>query len=230
MDLSPLAKAIPSWGSPTLEGFDMNVDAQSGQRIKGSARQYVRFYLKKWAEVIAKKVKVNEKTGSTQVLETEIVNREREFVHVVTPGDKNDYDGPAEDFHKREFWAQYRAFRDGKGIPVGTSIDEVSFISTAIATELKYLGVHTLEQLADGSDLLCGQVADGWMLREYARAVVKAGQNNQNVEQVSLLKTDLQKAQETIMEMAEAQKRMQAQLIDLQGRPIQSEPKQKGKV
>lgn len=222
MEASPINKAIPSWGSPTLEGFDLQ-NAHEGERIRGSSRQFVRFYKKKFVEVVATKVKINEKTGSTQVLETKPVEKEEEFVQIVTPGDKNSIDARVEDFHRREFWPQYKAFRDGKGVPLGTPIEECSFISPSIALELKYLGCHTVEQLADGSDLLSNQIANGWELREYARAVVKAQGNNKDKEQVNLLQVNLEKAQQQIAELAEANKKMQAMILDATGNPIRRE-------
>ena len=222
MDLSPLNKVIPSWGSPTLEGFD-TTNIQDGQRLKGSARQYVRFYKKKFMEVVATKVQTNEKTGSVKVLETAVQEIEREMVHIVTPGDKNEIDTIAQDFHKREHWAAYKAFRDGRSAPLGQPIEECTFVSPSIALELKYLGVHTLEQLADSSDLLCGRVANGFELREYAKAMAKANVDNKSLDQVNSLRVELEKAQATIEKMANAQKAMQSTLLDMRGEPVLSE-------
>lgn len=198
--LSPLSKVIPSFGAPTLQDFD-TANVAEGQRIGGSKRQYVRFYKKKWVEIYTTKARINEKTGTSTPLETGTREVEKEFVHIVTPGDKNAVDDFAQDFHRREHWAEYKAFRDGRTAPLGMSIDECTFISPSIATELKYLGVHTVEQLADGADILCNQIANGWELREYARAVCKANKDNQSLEQVNLLKGELVKSQEMILQM-----------------------------
>lgn len=209
MDLSPLSKVIPNWGAPTLEGFDTE-HMVPGERLKGSNRQFVRFYKKKISQVYATKVKVNEKTGASQILGTGIREVEKEFVHIKTPGDPNEVDDFAEDFHKREHWQQYKAFRDGNSAPIGTPIEESSFVSPSIATELRYLGVHTVEQLADASDMLCGQVANGWELREYARAITKANEDNKSLGQVTALKSELEKAQTMIRELQAQMKNVQA--------------------
>lgn len=201
MDLSPLGKLIPTFGSPTLEGLDYS-NAVNGQRVSaGSSRQFVRFYKKIVPTLSAKKVKINEKTGEVRVLEHEIVDVEREFVEIVTPGDKNTVDDFAQDFHRREHWEQYRAFRDGRTAPIGEPIEECSFVPSHIATELKYLKVHTVEQLAEASDILCDRVANGHQLREHARAVVKAKNSSKSLEQVNALKSELDRAMKMIAEL-----------------------------
>ena len=208
MDLSPLNKAIPSWGAPTLEGFDLD-SVQEGQRIKGSNRQYVRFYNKTFSETYATQVKINEKTGSCQVLKTDNRPVTKEFVQIITPGDKNEYDGVAYDYHKREHWKAYKAFRDGRTAPLGLSVDEADFISSAIATELRYYGCHTVEQLADCSEDLCNQIPNGWELREFAREKVKAEALNKGSADVIILKNQLEKSNELIA-------KMQARLAELE--------------
>jgi len=212
MDLSPLDKAIPSWDAPTLQGFDLN-NVQDGQRIKGSARQYVRFYPKTFLEVYATKVKINDKTGTTTVLETGTREVTKEMVNIITPGDKNEVDDVACDFHRREHWAEYKAFREGRTAPIGTPLDDVNFISPHVATELRYHGCHTVEQLADGSDLLCNQIANGFALREFARALCKVNADNKSLGRVNALQVELDKANATIANM---QKQL-AVLFDARG-------------
>jgi hypothetical protein len=214
METSALGSVIPSWGAPTLEGFDTN-NIVDGQRLKGSGRQFVRFYIKKFVEVFATKVKTNEKTGATQVLETSTREREREMVEIITPGDKNIVDDFAEDFHRREHWKAYKAFRDGHGVPLGKSVDECSYISPQMATELKYRGCYTEEQLAEASDLLCQQIPNGSDLRAFARSIVKVNNEGKNTEEVSQLKQQLLQAQLAMSEMADAQAKMQEELVKL---------------
>lgn len=219
MNISPLNKVIPSWGAPTLEGFDLN-SMQDGQRIKGSARQFVRFYFKKFLQIYATDVKINEKTGSTTVLKTGTREVEREMVEIITPGDKNIVDDFAADFHKREHWRQYKAFRDGESGPVGTPIDECEFVSPHIATELRYYGCHTLEQLADAGDVFVTNVPNGWELREYARQVVKVNEKNKDLSQVKVLQAQLEKSSEIIQAMEERLKALESPLVDASGDPI----------
>lgn len=222
MDLSPLSKAIPSWGAPTLEGFDLD-SVQEGQRIKGSGRQYVRFYNKTYSETYAKEVKINEKTGSCQVLKTDTRPVTKEFVQIITPGDKNEYDGVAYDYHRREHWKAYKAFRDGRTAPLGLSVDEVDFISPGVATELRYYNCHTVEQLADCSDELCNQIPNGWELREFAKEKVKAETANKSSADVIILKSELEKSKDIIAQMGArlAQLESRSKLV---GEPLIAEP------
>lgn len=197
MELSPLSKVIQDWGAPTLQNLDTD-RAVPGERIRGSNRQYVRFYLKKFIDVIASKVKVIEKTGEVKVLASEAKEVEREMVQIITPGDKNEIDTIAQDFHRREHWQAYKAFRDGNGVILGKKLEECTYVPPSVTLELKYRGCHTEEQLADASDLLCNQIGNGWSYREFARAAQKIELENKSLGQVTALKSELAKTQESL--------------------------------
>ncbi len=218
MDLSPLSKVIPSWDSPTLQGFDLN-NVQEGERIKGSNRQYVRFYNKKFNEVYTVEAKINEITGTSTPIKVGTREIVKEMVNIVTPGDKNEVDDVACDFHKREHWAQYKAFREGRSAPLGLPLDDCNFISPNVATELRYLGCHTVEQLADSSDILCNQIPDGFQLREFARAHCKTEVDNKSLNKVNLLTAKLEESNAVIAKM---QEQIQG-LLNARGQPINQE-------
>lgn len=196
---SSLNAVIPSWGSPTLEGFDLN-NVQEGQRISGIKRQFVRFYKKKIVQPRALNT-FTAPTGETKILSATTDHIEREMVEIITPGDKNTVDDFAQDFHKREHWNAYKNFRNGNVAPMGQSVDEANFITPPIATELRYLGVHTVEQLADAADILCERVPNGWELREFARAVVKANAEQGSNQQALILQAELAEAKKMIAEL-----------------------------
>lgn len=219
MNLSPLSNVIPSFGAPTLEGFDTS-NVQDGQRLRGSNRQLVRFYKKQTSEPRAVEVKENPRTGEVRVVRTEIETKDEEFILIVTPGDKNEIDQPATDWHKREFWKYYTNFRDGKSAPIGKDIDECSYVAASIATELRYLGVHTEEQLADASDMLCNQVANGWELREFAKAVCTANNTNKSLNQVKILRSELESSRAAMAEMAKEMEKMKGMILDSRGSPV----------
>lgn len=202
MENIAISRVVNPWGAPTLDGFDPN-SFQPGQRARGSDRQYVRFYKKKVMEVHASKVRTNEKTGEVKVLATSPVEVEKEMVHIKTPGDKNEIEGYATDYHRREFWTHYKAFRDGNTAPLGLDIDEASFISPGIATELRYLGVHVVEQLADASDDLVNRIPDGWSLREFARTHCKAMNDGNVSSRISMLEDELKEAKRLIARLSD---------------------------
>jgi len=222
MELSPLNKVIPSYGSPTLEDFDLNSVAP-GQRIKGASnRQFVLFYKKTDREPVTLEAKINETTGASTPTKVGIREVQREYVKIVTPGDKIEVDTIAEEFHKREHFRHYKAFRDGRTAPMGKSIDECTYVSSGIATELRILGVHTEEQFADASDHVCGMIPMGHELREFARACVGANANKATDTQVTVLKGELEKSQSVIAAMQSQLNEMKGMILNAQGKPIEN--------
>jgi hypothetical protein len=220
MDLSPLTQLIPDFGgAETLQGFDLNT-AQSGQRVRGSARQFIKFYPLKVVVPTAVEFKQHPVTGSTTVTKREPKEVVLEMVEIITPGDKNNYDGIAEDYHKRMWPREYMAFKAGKGAPIGKSLEDCEYVPANIITDLKYLGCQTEEQLADASDELCRLVANGQELRGMAQAMQKVGFDNRSLGQVNVLKSQLE-------EEKRAREKMQAQLDSLMAG--KSEETKKGK-
>jgi len=219
MNNSPLS-AIPTFGSATLESdFDMST-YEAGKPLRGnSKRQFVRFYNHTFTEVYTTKANINEKTGSSTPVETGVREVTKEMVNIVTPGDPNIVDEYATAWHRRMFFKQYKAFRDGKTAPMGYPVEEAQFIGPSIATELKYLGCHTVEQLADASDVLCGNLANGFELRDFARSYCKAQISNKTSPQVILLHAELEKAKAEISAM---RLHLDSALVDLKGQPIKT--------
>lgn len=222
MDISPLNKAIANWGNPsTLTGLDFS-NPQVGVRVRGSTRQYVRFYKKIILELYADpaSTKINEKTGAATVVKYLSREVEKECVEIITPGDKNTVDEFADAYHKREFYPQYEAYRAGRTAPIGTPIDECEFISPHVAIELRYQGCHTLEQLADGSDTLCQIIPNGWELREFARQLAMVKRKNEASNEVNVLKAQLLKSNEVIAAMEARMSAMESQLVDPSGQVV----------
>jgi hypothetical protein len=203
MQLSPLESAFTEFNSPTLTGFDTS-NAQFDQRIGGQKnRQMVRFYNKKFLVPVTVKAKIDEKTGTSTPLKVEMQEREYLMVHIVTPGDKNTFNDRAEEYHKREYYDHYAAFKSGTGIPLGTDIDNVAWIPSATSLELKYRNCHTLEQLADASDILVESIAEGGYLRDLAKAQLKADQENAQSGHITLMQKELAASHEVIKQLKE---------------------------
>lgn len=218
MELSPLEGLDLGDGTklgsvPSLQGLDFS-NLQMGEPVRGKARMMVRFYWKNEPEIYATEVKINPKTGATTVLKSDIRTVKREMVEIVIPGEKNIVDDRVSQYHREEFYPQYKAFREGKSAPTGTPIEQVEFLEgvPAIALELKVKGCQTLEQLAAASDFLCGQIADGFLYREFAKTAVKAQSSNKNLAQVNALKSELDEV-----------KKQLSQLLNAQGKPFEQE-------
>lgn len=171
---------IESFGSPTLEGVQFEDDGNGGVQLKKAGKQAVKFYVKRQMQFRAKtdgkgNTLLDKKTGlppinpKTGLPFQETFENRTLMVIVNTPGDKSLVDSVATEYHKREYFRQYKFFKDGKGIPDGHSIDDCDFIPPQTLTDLHYYGVHILEQLAECSDLVCEQVPAAWDLRDYAK-------------------------------------------------------------
>lgn len=189
---------LPDFGAPTLQGFDMT-RLQEGQRLPGlSNRQYVRFYKKNVMKIKAVEVAFNPRTKQEEPKRFEPVEEQEVWVHIKTPGDTNEIDTVASDFHKHEFFRQYQAFCEGKTAPIGTPVEQAPFIGGNMVAELHIHRIYTVEQLADASEYVCNSLAHGMILREYARAFVKANQANANSAVVQSLKAQLDEQKKLI--------------------------------
>ena len=85
-----------------------------------------------------------------------------ECVRIIVPGDKNMLiDRPATKDDKRRFAKQYAMFQQGKTEEEqvsGTRLTEWPFLSRAQVEEFRYLGMRTVEQLAEVRDDICARV------------------------------------------------------------------------
>lgn len=85
-----------------------------------------------------------------------------ECIKIIVPGDKNSViDRPATVADKRRFSKQYEMFRAGKSEDQqveGTPLTEWPFLSRAQVEELKYLGIRTVEHIADCRDDIAARV------------------------------------------------------------------------
>lgn len=207
-----ISAAIPDFGSPTLQGMEFEPGADPNVlEMKGSRRQFVKFYEKIFYDAgIAKKLKAQGKDLS-------LANKKVLMVKVVTPGDKTEFDAPAEDYHKRAFARQYRAFREGKTTIEGRSVEDCEFITQPEATELLQLGIYTLEQLADASDSACETMPRGFDLREHAKNWYEAEYGKEQNKKVSELGAALNDANAVIAEQAKALEAAQKAIAELRG-------------
>lgn len=83
------------------------------------------------------------------------------FIEKRVRGDRNNVvQRPARDGEERQFAEAYRAFRNNEDPAVsGTPLKEWPTIGVAMLKELQHMGFHTVEQLANASDTVCGKFA-----------------------------------------------------------------------
>lgn len=158
---------IETFGNPILSDVSFNQDGS----LRQSGKQNVKFYPKKRLSFKAKRdetgeLVIDKKTGLPF---KEAFEEVVEMVRIETRGDTNIIDDVAKEIHKRQFYRQYKFFRDGK-IPDGNPIENFDFIQSPTMMELHMLGIHTIEQVADMNELECEQLKDqsGYEIRDIA--------------------------------------------------------------
>jgi hypothetical protein len=201
MSIQEAIGAIPDFGGiPTLQGLEFEPSGKPGVlQMKSSGRQSVKFY---WADHY-NEFKTLQKREAAKLAGDYApiapVYEKREMVRIVTPGDRSVYDGIAEDYHKRNYFQQYAKFRDGKDIDIGARLEQAEFIQAPEIIELNYLGVYSIQQLAEAADTLCDRLPRGFELREGCRAWVQMRQGNALEGITKRVSAELSAAQSTIV-------------------------------
>lgn len=116
------------------------------------------------------------------------VMRKIEFISISIPGDKTfSVHRPVMAADKTRFRAKYEAFKNHQGEPVdGAPIEQLPDIKPSQITDLKYVGVTTIEQLAkvaDGSPLM--NMMGGVGLKQRAAAWVTKNRKSSVVSQTN---------------------------------------------
>lgn len=199
---------METFGATSLE----DVQFESDGSLKSSGKQNVKFYNKK---IIASRAKVDEsgkpvinpKTGMPFM---EAYEDTVEMVRIESKGDTNIIDDRVDEVRKRQFYRQYKAFKEGK-IPDGNPIEDFEYFQPSTIMELHMLGIHVIQQVASMTDLDCERLRDqsGYDLRDFARSWVRIhtpqGQSEKatRLEQENLaLKRQLEAMQGKITESA----------------------------
>jgi hypothetical protein len=217
---------IENFGAPTLQGVGLNDDGT----LKRASGQSVLFYNKTELKFRAKqdvdpdieagnrprdlkcgKIKIDPKTGLPF---KESFEETRLFVRIETPGDKTPYDGPATDYHKREFQKQYEFFLRGGGIPDGHLITQFDFIPGHLILDMRVrMGIHTIEQLSEADEIKCTMMPELWELRDYAKEWVRINSPEGAAAKVSELRSKNEA-------LARENEQLRSKLVGADGRPM----------
>ena len=122
--------------------------------------------------------------------------RDMEFVRIIVPGDKNNInDRPASKHDKQRFARQYAAFRAGVSEEdqlIGTRLKEWPLLTRGQVEEFAYLGIKTVEQLAEARDDVCAKVPG---MHDYKRsAQIWLGKSKATAEAAKALARDKEQA------------------------------------
>lgn len=99
------------------------------------------------------------------------VFKEREYVDIRIPGARGTGAArPATARDKKRFERHYQAFKQRIELPVeGTPLAEWPMVNRAMAEELSFAGIKTVEQLAGMADVVASQFMGGQMFKDKAQ-------------------------------------------------------------
>lgn len=100
---------------------------------------------------------------------------DEDYVRIMVPGDKDSIVvRPARDSDKQRFAKQFAAYEQGEGEHhTGTPLKAWPMVTRGQVEELKFFGVHTVEQLADLADIHVQKFMGIGTLKEQAKAFIQ---------------------------------------------------------
>lgn len=153
------------------------------------------------------------------------IYKDEERIQFLVPGSPNSHVERVRDEHRNRWPEEYKAFRSGLETSLnGVPLEMWAAISKAVVLELKYLGFHTVEQVADMPDQACQRIRTGGQkIRELAKQYLDDAYAQ--AEQRKLLDLQEKQASENadlrnqIAEMKALVNSLHGQLQALQNRP-----------
>jgi hypothetical protein len=140
-----------------------------------------------------------------------------EYVRIIIPGDKNTInDRPASEQDKRRFAKQYGMFKEGKKEDEqisGTRLTDWPFLTRGQCEEFKYLGIRTVEQMAQVRDDLATKIPGLQSLKQNATVWLAKSKNAAEAAQQAKLMTDqasrIETLEKVVREQAERYEKLQ---------------------
>lgn len=132
-----------------------------------------------------------------------------ECVRIIVPGDKNNIiDRPATDSDKRRFNKQYGLFTQGvkeEDQVTGTRLNEWPFLTRGQCEEFRYLGIRTVEQLAEVRDDIVSKVPGLVSLKQNAQVWLGKAKTSAEAAKQAKLMTDQQTQIDNLKEVVRDQ-------------------------
>jgi hypothetical protein len=213
---------VETFGSPLLSDVAFEQDGT----LKQTGKQNIKFYNRKRLSFRAKPLLdengvqlLDEKGKPRFVMDSktglpakEAFEEMVEMVRVETKGDTNIIDDVADEFRKRQFYRQYKFFREGK-IPDGNPIEDFDFLQSATIMELHMLGIHVIQQVALMSDLECERLKDqsGFEIRDIAAQWVKINSPQGQAGKASRLELEVEKLKRELADVKSVKGRLARQ-------------------
>ena len=133
-------------------------------KFAGDDKLFVRFY----PRAVMNKVKSAE--------EGRPIFDQKDYITIMVPGDKNSViDTQVDEGHMRRFASRYENYKkQNETVEVGTPLEIVPWLTVNLVAELKAMGIHTVENLAELSDGHAQKFAGFSHLRERAMSFLDA--------------------------------------------------------
>lgn len=131
------------------------------------------------AGVNARFYTITQKNEEKSATEGRPIYDEKEFVEIIASGNANNIiRREASEQDKQRFSRQYTIFGRDKAATgeqlSGTPLTEVAWLAKSQVSELAYMHIHTLEQLAALDDSTCSKFAGMYDLKRKAQAAMEA--------------------------------------------------------
>lgn len=144
-----------------------------------------------------------------------------ESVRIIVPGDKNSIvDRPATQTDKQRFSKQYALFKQGLSEEdqiSGTRLNEWPFLTRGQCEEFRYLGIRTVEQLAEVRDDIVSKVPGMVQLKKHAAVWLGKAQSAAEAAKQAKLHADRDNELATLKEVVRDQGKRIEDLLTRQG-------------
>ena len=176
--------------------------AFQGQEAPGDERLLVKFYFKP-----------RQNPGKSKEAGRPIFE-EREYISIMVPGNKDSIiERPVSDIERKRFPRHYHAFQQNKEqAPDGTPLSDWPGITRSQVEELKFAHVHTVEQLAEVSDVNAQSFMGIQKLKARAKLFIEAAEDNAITERLA---SELEERDATIAALQSQMGEMIAEMKEL---------------
>jgi len=152
------------------------------------------------------------------------IYRDVEMVEIRIPGDPDLRRSPVMQADKDRFPKQYLAFKRNQSQEAvsGTPLAQWALLSRAQVEEAKYLGAHTVEQLASASDASIQRFGSGWIsIRQKARDWLQSAKDSS---MLSKLRSELEERDARIKTMEDMLRKQGEAIASLGANGVRAAP------
>ena len=146
------------------------------------------------------------------------------LIHKIVPGDKTEIVRRMREDDKEEFPREWARFEQKKAHQIeGTPLESVTWLERVQVYEMKAIGIHVLEQLADLGDGQGQRMMGFTELRDKARKHLKAARDGAALERAEAQKQKDDEEKAALQQQLEDMRQQMAALIEAQAPQVQAQ-------